>query len=92
MNTQEISLLAFLLERIRDEDTLDPPASFRIGDRGVALFDVNFGIEKRSRTVLDVFLILLRSISQAVPARAVDDADVPVRQACFALCFGFNIE
>ena len=25
-------------------------------------------------------------------ARAVDDADVPIRQACFALCFRFNIE
>ena len=28
--------------------------------------------------VLDEFLILLRSVSQEVPARAVDDADVPV--------------
>ena len=24
-------------------------------------------------------------------ARAVDDADVPIRQTYFALCFGFNI-
>ena len=28
--------------------------------------------------VLDKFLVLLRSVSQEVPARAVDDADVPV--------------
>ena len=28
--------------------------------------------------VLDKFIVLLRSVSQEVPARAVDDADVPV--------------
>ena len=28
--------------------------------------------------MLDKFLVLLRSVSQELPARAVDDADVPV--------------
>ena len=42
--------------------------------------------------VLDKFHVLLRSVSQEVPARAVDDADVPIRQTYFALCFGFHIE
>ena len=42
--------------------------------------------------VLDEFLVLLCSVSQEVPARAVDDADVPVWQTYFALCFGLHIE
>ena len=42
--------------------------------------------------VLNKVLVLLCSVSQEVPACAVDDADVPVRQTYFALCFGFHIE
>ena len=37
VNTQEMSLPAFLLERIRDEVLVIPPASSRSGARGVAL-------------------------------------------------------
>ena len=37
VNAQEISLLAFLLERIRDEVLLIPFFPLRSGDRGVAL-------------------------------------------------------
>ena len=37
VNTQEMSLLAFLRERIRDKSTRDPLASSRSGARGVAL-------------------------------------------------------
>ena len=43
--------------------------------------EMSLGIERRSRVN-----------SQEVPARAVDDADVPARQTYFALCFGFHIE
>ena len=41
---------------------------------------------------LDVLLVLLRSVSQEVPARAVDDANVPIRQTCSALCFWLHID
>ena len=41
---------------------------------------------------LDVLLVFCCIISQEVPARAVDDASVPVREAYFALCFWVNIE
>ena len=50
------------------------------------------GNRKDVKSVLDEFLVLLRSISQEVSARAVDDAEIPVRQTYFALCFGFHIE
>ena len=36
------------------------------------------GKRKEIHGVLNDFLITLRSVSQEVPARAVDDADVPV--------------
>ena len=86
VNTQEMSLPAFLLERVRDEVLVIPrllPVAVPVGS---PFLDV---VES---SVLDEFLVLLRSISQEVTARAVDDADVPVRQTYFALCFGFHIE
>ena len=92
MNTQEISLLAFLLERIRDEVLVIPfflPVAVPVGS---SFPDVVAGNRKEVNSVLDEFLVFIRSISQEVPARAVDDADVPVRQTYFALCFGFHIE
>ena len=92
VNTQEISLLAFLLERIRDEVLVIPrllPVAVPVGS---PFLDVIIRGRKEVKSVLDVFLVLLRSISQEVPARSVDDADVPVRQTYFALCFGFQIE
>ena len=92
VNTQEISLLAFLLERIRDEVLVIPfflPVAVAVGS---SFLDVITGNRKEVKSVLDESLVFIRSISQEVPARAVDDADVPVRQTYFALCFGFHIE
>ena len=80
MNTQEISLLAFLLERIRDEVLVIPfflPVTVAVGS---PFLDVIIGNRKEVKSELEVPLVLCRSISQEVPARAVDDADVPTRQ------------
>ena len=84
VNTQEISLLAFLLERIRDEVLVIPlrlPIAVPVGS---PFLDVVIRNRKEVKSVLDEFLVLLRSI--------LDGADVPVRQTYFALCFGFHIE
>ena len=92
VNTQEISLLAFLLERVRDEVLVIPwllPVTVPVGS---PFLDIVIGNREEIHGVLDKCLVLLRSISQEVPARAVDDADVPVRQTYFALCFGFHTE
>ena len=92
MNTQEISLLAFLLELIRDEVLVIPfflPVAVAVGS---PFLDVVVGNRKEVKSELEVLLVLFRSISQEVPARTEDDANVPVRQTYFALCFGFNIE
>ena len=92
MNIQEISLLAFLLERIRDEVLVIPfflPVAVSVGS---PFLDVVVGNRKEVNSVLDELLVLIRSISQEVSARALDNADVPVRQTYFALCFGFHIE
>ena len=59
---------------------------------GSPFLDVVIGNREKIESVLDEFLVLFRSILQEVPARAVDNADVPVRQAYFALCFGLHIE
>ena len=92
VNTQEMSLLAFLLERIRGELHVIPrllPVTVPVGS---PFLDVVIGNREEIESVLDEFLVLLRSISQEVPTRAVDDADVPIRQTCFALRFGYHIE
>ena len=78
MNTQEMSLLAFLLERIRGEVLVIPrllPVTVPVGS---PFLDLVVGNRKEVKSVLDKFLVLLRSVSQEVPARAIDDADVPV--------------
>ena len=78
VNTQEISLLVFLLERIRDEVLVIPfllPVTVAVGSPSL---DVVIGNRKEVKSVLEVSLVLFRSISQEVPACAVDDADVPV--------------
>ena len=91
VNTKEMSLPAFLLERIRDE-VLVIPLFLPVAVPVVSPFlDVVVGNREEVKSVLDEFLVLLHSISQEVPARAVDDADVPVRQTYFALCFGFDV-
>ena len=41
---------------------------------------------------LDVLLVVCCVISQEVSARAVDNANVPIRQACSALCFWLNVD
>ena len=53
-------------------------------------------VEVRAREEIqlgrDVLLVFSCIISQEVSARAVDDANVPIRQVCSALCFWLNIE
>ena len=77
MDNQEIYLLAFLVERIRDEVLVIPwllPVPVPVGS---PFLDVVVGNREEVHGVLDKSLVLLRSVSQEVPARAVDDADVP---------------
>ena len=78
VNTQEISLLAFLLERIRDEVLVIPWFLSVTVPVGSPFLYVVIGNREEIHGVLDKFLVLLRSVSQEVPARAIDDPDVPV--------------
>ena len=92
VDTQEVLLLTFLLERVRGEVLVIPwllPVTVPVGS---PFLDVVIGNREEIESILDKFLVLLRSILHEVPARAVDYADVPVRQTYFALCFGFHIE
>ena len=78
VDTQEELLLAFLLERIRDEVLVIPwllPVTVPVGSPFLYVVIRN---REEIHGVLDKFLVLLCSISQEVPARAIDDADVPV--------------
>ena len=78
VDTQEVLLLAFLLERIRDVVLVIPwllPVTVPVGS---PFLYVVIGSREEIHGVLDKFLVLLRSVSQEVPARAIDDADVPV--------------
>ena len=75
VNTQEVLLLAFLLERIRDVVLVIPwllPVTVPVGS---PFLQVVMGNREEVKSVLDKFLVLLRSVSQEVPARAIDDAD-----------------
>ena len=92
VDTQVELLLAFLLERVRDVVLVIPwllPVTVPVGS---PFLYVSVGNREEIHGVLDKFLVLLCSVSQEVPARAVDDADVPIRQTYFALWFGFRIE
>ena len=40
----------------------------------------------------DFLLVFCCIISKEVSARAVDDANVPIRQACSALCFWLHVD
>ena len=92
VNAQEFSLLAFLFELIRDE-VLVIPFFLPVAVTVVSTFpDAVVGNRKEVKSVLEVSLVLFRSVSHEVPACAVDDADVPVRQTYVALCFGLHIE
>ena len=78
VDTQEVLLLAFLLERIRDAVLVIPwllPVTVPVGS---PLLYVVIRIRKEIHGVPDNFLVLLCSVSQEVPARAIDDAGVPV--------------
>ena len=78
VDSQEVLLLAFLLERIRDVVLVIPwllPVTVPVGSR---FLYVVIGNREEIHGVLDKFLVLLRSVSQEVPARAIDDAGVPV--------------
>ena len=57
-----------------------------------ALPDVKIRDREEIKNGLDVLLIFCCIISQEVPARALDDANVPIRQTCSALCFWLNID
>ena len=78
MDTQVELLLAFLLERIRDVVLVIPwllPVTVPVGS---PFLYVVIGNREETHSVLDNFLLLLCSVSQEVPARAIDDAGVPV--------------
>ena len=78
VDTQELLLLALLLERIRDVILVIPwllPVTVPVES---PFLHVVIGNREEVKSVLDEFLVLLCSFSQEVPARAVDDADVPV--------------
>ena len=78
METQEILLLAFLLERIRDEVFVIPwllPVTVPVVSPFLYVVIRN---REEIHGVLDKFLVLFRSILREVHARAIDDAYVPV--------------
>ena len=80
MDTQEILLLAFLLERVRDEVLVIPwllPIPVPVGSPFLYVVIRN---REEIHGVRDKIIVLLCSVSQEVPARAIDDADVPVDQ------------
>ena len=78
MDTQVELLFAFLVKRVRDVVLVIPwllPVTVPVGS---PFLYVVIGNREEIHGVLDKFLVLLRSVAQEVPARAVDDADVPV--------------
>ena len=78
VDTQVELFLAFLLERIRDVVLVIRwflPITVPVGS---PFLDVVVGNREEIHGVLDKFLVLLCSVLQEVPARAADDADVPV--------------
>ena len=78
VDTQVVFLFALLLERIGDV-VLSVlwllPVTVPVGSLFLYIVVTN---RKEIHCVLNEFLILLCFFSQEVPARAVDDADVPV--------------
>ena len=78
VDTQVELRFAFLLGRVRDVVLAVPlllPVTVPVGSPFLYVVVRN---RKEIHCVLNEFLILLCSFSQEVPARAVDDADVPV--------------
>ena len=77
VDTQEILLLAFLLERIRDEAFVTGLLPVTVPVVSPFLYVV-IGNRTEIHGVQNKFLVLLRSVSQEVPARAIDYANVPI--------------
>ena len=78
MDTQVELLLAILLERIRDVVLVISwllPVTVPVESPFLYAAIRN---REEIHSVLDKFLVFLCSVSQEVPARAIDDADVPV--------------
>ena len=78
VDTHEVLLFSLLLERIGDVVLSVPwflPVTVPMESSFLYVVVRN---RKEIHCVLNEFLILLCSFSQEVPARAVDDADVPV--------------
>ena len=78
VDTQVELLFAFLLERVRDVVLVIPwllPVTVPVVSPSL---HVVVGNREEIHGVLGKFVVLLRSVAQEVPARAVDDADVPV--------------
>ena len=57
-----------------------------------ALSDVEVRDREEIQHGRDVLLVFCCIISQEVSARAVDNANVPIRQACSALCFRLHVD
>ena len=57
-----------------------------------ALPDVKVRDREEIQHGLDVLLVFCCIIFQEVPARAEDDANVPIRQTCSALCIWLHID
>ena len=57
-----------------------------------ALPDVKVRDREEIQHGRDILLVFCRIILQEVSTCAVDDASVPIRQACFALCIGFHLD
>ena len=78
VGTQVVLLFALLLERIGDVALAVPwllPVTVPVGS---PFLEIVIGNREEIQGVLDKFLLLLCSVSQEVPARAIKDADVPV--------------
>ena len=57
-----------------------------------ALHDVKVRDREEIQHGRDILLVFCCSISQEVSARALDDANVPIRQTCFVLCFWLHVD
>ena len=78
VDTQVELLLAFLLERVRNEVFIIPWLLPITVPMGSPFLYIVVGNREEIHGVLDKFLVLLRSVAQEVSARATDDTHVPV--------------
>ena len=91
VNAQELSFLTLLLELI-----CSVVFSITFLSVPVTVWPALPDVDVRDRGEIhhgrDVLLVFSCIILQEVSTRAVDDANVPIRQASFALCFWLNTE